>query len=153
MNDHAASTVGIDISKAHLDVHRLSTEESGNAARGFEELAAWLGDSADRPRAASEGRLEDPSPEPPAEGLRLGGGTATAYPKTVPVRRWLNAETHRLPTWILTSCWNQPIRSGSSFIGQGRSLTTARCTSTIAPRVGRGTDRGCVAQLVRAQHS
>ncbi len=49
MNDHTPDTVGVDISKAHLDVHRRSTGESArfaNAAAGFEELAAWVGDSA-----------------------------------------------------------------------------------------------------------
>lgn len=49
MNDHTADTVGVDISKAHLDAHRHSTGESArfaNAAAGFDELAAWVGDSA-----------------------------------------------------------------------------------------------------------
>ena len=49
MNDQTPDAVGVDISKAHLDVHRRSTGESvrfANAAAGFEELAAWVGDSA-----------------------------------------------------------------------------------------------------------
>ena len=49
MNDHTADTVGVDISKAHLDAHRLSTGEAArfaNDADGFEELAAWVGDPA-----------------------------------------------------------------------------------------------------------
>ena len=49
MDDHTPDTVGADISKAHLDVHRRSTGESArfaNEADGFEELAAWIGDPA-----------------------------------------------------------------------------------------------------------
>ena len=47
MNDHTPDTVGVDISKAHLDLHRRSTGESArfaNDASVFEELAAWVGD-------------------------------------------------------------------------------------------------------------
>ncbi len=47
MSDHTPDTIGVDISKAHLDVHRRSTGESArfaNAATGFDELAAWVGD-------------------------------------------------------------------------------------------------------------
>ena len=46
MNDHTANAVGVDISKAHLDAHRLRDGEGkrfGNDAKGFEELAAWAG--------------------------------------------------------------------------------------------------------------
>ena len=49
MDDHTPDRVGVDISKAHLDLHRLSTGESArfaNDADGFEELAAWVGDPA-----------------------------------------------------------------------------------------------------------
>ena len=49
MDDHTPDTVGVDISKAHLDGHRRSTGESvrfANDADGFEELAAWVGDPA-----------------------------------------------------------------------------------------------------------
>ena len=49
MDDHTPDTVGVDISKAHLDAHRRSTGESArfaNEAAGFEELAAWIGDPA-----------------------------------------------------------------------------------------------------------
>lgn len=49
MDDHTPDTVGVDISKAHLDAHRRSTGESArfaNEAAGFEELAAWIGDTA-----------------------------------------------------------------------------------------------------------
>ena len=49
MNDHTADAVGVDISKAHLDAHRLSTGEAAqfaNDADGFEDLAAWVGDPA-----------------------------------------------------------------------------------------------------------
>jgi len=40
--------VGVDVSKASLDAHRLATGESrrfANDARGIEELARWVGDS------------------------------------------------------------------------------------------------------------
>lgn len=49
MDDHTPDTVGVDISKAHLDVHRRSTGASArfaNEATGFEELAAWIDDPA-----------------------------------------------------------------------------------------------------------
>ena len=50
MGNHTRDAVGVDISKAHLDVHRLNTGEAarfGNDAAGFEALAAWIGASAD----------------------------------------------------------------------------------------------------------
>ena len=46
MDDHTPDAIGVDISKAHLDVHRRSTGQSArfaNGAAGFEELAAWIG--------------------------------------------------------------------------------------------------------------
>ena len=49
MNDHTPDTVGVDISKAHLDVHRRASGDSArfaNDAAGFEALASWLGDTA-----------------------------------------------------------------------------------------------------------
>ena len=49
MNDHTPDTVGLDISKAHLDVHRRTSGDSArfaNDAAGFEALTAWLGDTA-----------------------------------------------------------------------------------------------------------
>ena len=49
MNDHAPDAVGVDISKAHLDVHRRASGDSArftNDAAGFEALASWLGDTA-----------------------------------------------------------------------------------------------------------
>ena len=49
MNDHSPDTVGVDISKAHLDVHRRASGDSArftNDAAGFEALASWLGDTA-----------------------------------------------------------------------------------------------------------
>ena len=49
MDDHTPDTVGVDISKAHLDVHRRSTGESArfaNDAVGIEDLAAWVDDPA-----------------------------------------------------------------------------------------------------------
>ena len=48
MNDHTPDTVGVDISKAHLDVHRRASGDSArfaNDAAGFEALASWLGDT------------------------------------------------------------------------------------------------------------
>ena len=50
MGNDARDAVGVDISKAHLDVHRLNTGEAarfGNDAAGFEALAAWIGASVD----------------------------------------------------------------------------------------------------------
>ena len=50
MGNDTRDAVGVDISKAHLDVHRLNTGEAaqfGNDAAGFEALAAWIGSSAD----------------------------------------------------------------------------------------------------------
>ncbi len=50
MGNHTRDAVGVDISKAHLDVHRLNTGEAaqfGNDAAGFEALAAWIGASVD----------------------------------------------------------------------------------------------------------
>ncbi|MYB37873.1 MAG: IS110 family transposase, partial [Gammaproteobacteria bacterium] len=52
--------VGVDVSKASLDAHRLSTGESrrfANDAKGIEELARWVGDSAHRVVYESTGRL------------------------------------------------------------------------------------------------
>ena len=47
MNDTTRDTVGVDISKAHLDAYRLSTGGSArfaNHAAGFKKLASWIGD-------------------------------------------------------------------------------------------------------------
>ena len=44
MSDHTRNTVGVDVSKAHLDACRLPDGEErrfANNAKGFEELAAW----------------------------------------------------------------------------------------------------------------
>ncbi|MCY3768804.1 MAG: hypothetical protein OXG56_05495 [Gammaproteobacteria bacterium] len=48
MNEYNRNTVGVDISKAYLDVHRLAPAESArfdNHRRGFEALAKWVGPS------------------------------------------------------------------------------------------------------------
>ena len=53
-------TVGVDISKARLDAHRLSTGESRsfpNDRAGMEALARWSGDSVHRVVYESTGRL------------------------------------------------------------------------------------------------
>lgn len=45
MNDHTLNTVGVDISKAALDVHELPTGRSAqfaNSADGFKKLADWV---------------------------------------------------------------------------------------------------------------
>ena len=45
MTDNTPTTVGIDISKAHLDVHELPSGRSAqfaNNADGFKDLAAWI---------------------------------------------------------------------------------------------------------------
>ena len=47
MNNTTRDTVGVDISKAHLDAYRLSTGGSArftNNAAGFKKLASWIGD-------------------------------------------------------------------------------------------------------------
>ncbi len=46
MKQDTANMVGVDISKSHLDAHRLRTGEAaqfGNDAAGFKELAVWIG--------------------------------------------------------------------------------------------------------------
>ena len=46
MGDHASNTVGVDISKAHLDAHALPSgraERFANNAAGIRKLAAWAG--------------------------------------------------------------------------------------------------------------
>ena len=51
MNDHTPNTIGVDISKAHLDAHRLATGEArrfANDAAGIKALAAWAGPDAER---------------------------------------------------------------------------------------------------------
>ena len=49
MTHHTPKIIGVDISKTHLDVHRLDTDETArfdNHPRGFKALAAWIGPSA-----------------------------------------------------------------------------------------------------------
>ena len=51
MNDHTPNTVGVDISKTHLDAHRLPNGEAArftNNAAGIEALARWAGASVGR---------------------------------------------------------------------------------------------------------
>ena len=46
MKQDTANMVGVDVSKSHLDAHRLRTGEAaqfGNDAAGFKELAVWIG--------------------------------------------------------------------------------------------------------------
>ena len=46
MGDHTRNSVGVDVSKAHLDARRLPDGEGrrfANDAKGFKELAAWAG--------------------------------------------------------------------------------------------------------------
>ena len=50
MNDHAPTTVGGDIAKAHPDAHRHPTGESAgfaNDAAGIAALGKWIGPSTD----------------------------------------------------------------------------------------------------------
>ena len=50
MTNHTPNTVGVDISKAHLDAHELPSGRTArftNDAAGFEALAAWIGPEAD----------------------------------------------------------------------------------------------------------
>ena len=49
MSENTRNAVGVDVSKAHLDAHRLPDGEAKRFANddgGFEELAAWVGPSA-----------------------------------------------------------------------------------------------------------
>ena len=58
MRENTPNMVGVDISKSHLDAHRLRTGEAarfGNDAAGFEELAGWIG-AADRVVHEATGR-------------------------------------------------------------------------------------------------
>ena len=58
MEQDTPNTVGVDISKAHLDAHRLRTGEAArfdNDAAGFKELSRWIG-SADRVVYEATGR-------------------------------------------------------------------------------------------------
>ena len=51
MNDHTLNTVGVDISKAHLDAHRHPAGEAmqfANDGAGIEALAQWVGPSVGR---------------------------------------------------------------------------------------------------------
>ena len=50
MNDHTRNTVGVDISKLHLDAYRHSDGEAtrfANSTTGFDALAQWVGPSVD----------------------------------------------------------------------------------------------------------
>ncbi len=58
MRENTPNMVGVDISKSHLDAHRLRAGEAarfGNDAAGFEELAGWIG-AADRVVHEATGR-------------------------------------------------------------------------------------------------
>ena len=51
MTNHTTNTVGIDISKAHLDAHQLPSGRSArfaNDATGFEALTVWIGSGVER---------------------------------------------------------------------------------------------------------
>ncbi len=46
MSDHTSNTIGVDISKAHLDAHALPSGRAArcaNNAAGIRKLAAWAG--------------------------------------------------------------------------------------------------------------
>ncbi len=47
MNDHSRDAIGVDISKTHLDACRLDGQAKrfANDAKGFEDFAAWAGES------------------------------------------------------------------------------------------------------------
>ena len=47
MDDHSGDAIGVDISKTHLDACRLDGQAKrfGNDAEGFEDFAAWAGES------------------------------------------------------------------------------------------------------------
>ena len=80
MNDHTLCTVGIDISKSHLDAHELPTGRAArfsNDAAGFQKLAAWIAPTVDRVVYESTGRWHRALEEALAERLPLSCVNAT----------------------------------------------------------------------------
>ncbi len=90
MRENTPNMVGVDISKSHLDAHRLRTGEAarfGNDAAGFEELAGWIG-AADRVVHEATGRCHRAFEEALA-----GAGLPLARANPLRARRSLNATT------------------------------------------------------------
>ena len=74
MNDHTPNTVGVDISKAHLDAYRHPAGEVmqfANDAVGIEALATWTGPSVERVVYESTGPWHRALEEALAERLPL----------------------------------------------------------------------------------
>jgi len=74
MNDHTPATIGVDISKAHLDVHELPSGRSArfaNNAAGFVELADWIPQGVARVVYESTGPWHRDLEEALAESLPL----------------------------------------------------------------------------------
>ena len=103
MKQDTANAVGVDISKSHLDAHRLRTGEAarfGNDAAGFEELAGWIG-AADRVVHEATGRHHRAFEEALA-----GAGLPLARANPLPARRFAqsmgrNAKTDAVDAAVL----------------------------------------------------
>ncbi len=117
MNDHTADVVGVGISKAHPDAHRHSTGESArfaNAATGFDELAAWVGD------AATLVVYESTGPWHRAFEERLAGRLSLARVNALLARRFAQAMGVEAKTDAAEGCW----RGGwGSPVWRGRPAT------------------------------
>lgn len=80
MENPIASTVGIDISKAHLDAHELPSGRAArfrNDAEGLRKLAAWIGSEPKRVVYESTGRWHRALEEALSERLPLARVNAT----------------------------------------------------------------------------
>ena len=74
MNNHTCNSIGVDISKAHLDVHRLAsgdTAQFDNDDAGFQALSEWIGSSVDVVVYESTGPWHRAFEEALAPGLPL----------------------------------------------------------------------------------
>lgn len=80
MSNRTSSTVGIDVSKAHLDAHELPSGRSArfrNNTVGLRELAAWIGPEPHRVVYESTGRWHRALEEALAESFPLSRVNAT----------------------------------------------------------------------------
>ena len=105
MSDHTANTVGIDISKTHLDAHELPSGRAArfsNDAAGFKRLSAWIGPEARCVAYESTGpwhrALED----------ALGNELPLARVNAMRARRFAqalgqNAKTDAVDAWLLAT--------------------------------------------------
>ena len=121
MGNDTRDAVGVDISKAHLDVHRLNTGEAaqfGNDAAGFEALAAWIGASADEVVYESTGPWHRAFEEALVERLPLTRVNALR------ARRFAQAMGQEAKARRTRRCWR----------GWGRPLPGAAVGDAAGPR-------------------